>query len=671
MNPATTSTPTSTILTPSSENKKKKKKKNRISKSERKRRKRQRELEELLHTPTLDSSSPSSSLFKDSTTCHITTTVNDHKVDIHSSITNTSKPIHTQLATPKQKPTLGLNAQVNPPSTYSTVETSNINHQTTSTIQNTTTVYNDEPENSIPITSSSSSIKKNQQQQQQQTMECYSPFTQKLFVRDIQFVYPKTINMNSTAALLLSSTTPSTVMKPYTFTLLRQEEEVEDNNLNRTNNSQAILKKTKDVVDGYDCTPTIDESMDDIFDIKRRKRNVEQEEKERQCHDNNISSSSQATKTLNSSIVSSTSSMLSQRGRMTIQQQAETKANSSNTELDSSSSDDSELFTHIKNNASSSIVLQSSKDIQKISSKDDNKQQPQRQLISQQQNVMKLQKQKMNDDGMTNSLKEENQQPQRQLVSQQQDSTIRQPQDMEDHHHHHHRPLSGRTLQDVIRDTMGKRPRSNSTDGVLNLPQCGLCDEIRVLESYQWKKNTCKKGDSIIGVTGQQAITCGQLNHPRGLINLGNTCFLNATLQCLAYLPTFCQCLISLPNLSTSPSSSHVQSNQPGHKTSSLSPGKKITLYMQTILEKMHGISSPNENGSMTTNNTLGPLAPKVLYHAIPSLSGSGRGYTFRPGRQEDAHEFLIHLLDTMQNGELQAAGMMTRIQKYHHIIPF
>jgi ubiquitin carboxyl-terminal hydrolase 36/42 len=184
----------------------------------------------------------------------------------------------------------------------------------------------------------------------------------------------------------------------------------------------------------------------------------------------------------------------------------------------------------------------------------------------------------------------------------------------------------------------GTRARSNSTDGVLDLPQRGLCDEIRVLELHRWNPTV-----SVV-VDGQHlSAHCCRLSRPRGLVNLGNTCFLNATLQCLAYLPTFCQCVISLPNSSTS---SSIQ-NQQGQKTV-MTLGKKITMYMQLILGKMHGLPP---------DNTTSSIAPKALYSAIPLLSGSGRGYTFRPGRQEDAHEFLIHLLDTMQNGELQSAG--------------
>ena len=63
------------------------------------------------------------------------------------------------------------------------------------------------------------------------------------------------------------------------------------------------------------------------------------------------------------------------------------------------------------------------------------------------------------------------------------------------------------------------------------------------------------------------------------------------------------------------------------------------------------------------------PLAPKAIVRSISTLGGgSHQGYKFRPGRQEDAHEFLVHLLDAMNDGELRAAGTYVYVHVYVYV---
>lgn len=182
--------------------------------------------------------------------------------------------------------------------------------------------------------------------------------------------------------------------------------------------------------------------------------------------------------------------------------------------------------------------------------------------------------------------------------------------------------MAGRTVEDVINDKSGRRPRANSTDGELKLPKRGLCDERVVMQNYDWDLDTFVQGP------------------PRGFNNLGNTCFLNSTIQCLAYLPTFCQCVAELPI------NGGKKQKKPNH-------GLQMTMYVRNLLRRVHGLDGEMKQA---------PLSPKNIVRNISLLGGgSHRGYKFRPGRQEDAHEFLVHLLDSMNNGELKAAGKYLR----------
>ena len=186
--------------------------------------------------------------------------------------------------------------------------------------------------------------------------------------------------------------------------------------------------------------------------------------------------------------------------------------------------------------------------------------------------------------------------------------------------------FSGISVEEAVRDKVGLRPRANSTDGELKLPQRGLCDERKVLECYKWRS----------GIGGSNCNTA-----PKGFHNLGNTCFLNSTLQCLAYCPPFCQLLIAIPRVDDAPK------NSLGHK---INQGKVFTHMMASLFRRVHN-----------PDNTKGALSPRKIVSALPLLgSGSTRrnGYKFRPGRQEDAHEFLVHLLDAMNDGELRDAGI-------------
>ncbi|GMI16117.1 hypothetical protein TrLO_g4847 [Triparma laevis f. longispina] len=178
------------------------------------------------------------------------------------------------------------------------------------------------------------------------------------------------------------------------------------------------------------------------------------------------------------------------------------------------------------------------------------------------------------------------------------------------------RSITRQTSSQAVSDPIGSRPRLNSTDGHLHLPQIGLCAEQPVLTSHLWLPPLSQIKKSI----------------GPGLRNLGNTCFLNSTLQCLAYSPVFSQCLLLPPS-----------SNNSGN----VKPASRITLILQNLLKTIHMSAS---NKHTTACN------PSPLVSRLRELSKN-----FKPHRQEDAHEFLIALLSHLQEAELKACGIDSR----------
>lgn len=122
-----------------------------------------------------------------------------------------------------------------------------------------------------------------------------------------------------------------------------------------------------------------------------------------------------------------------------------------------------------------------------------------------------------------------------------------------------------------------------------------------------------------------------------GLNNLGNTCFLNSTLQCLTYTP----CLTNL-----------LQSRF--HSKSCTNKGFCLFCIMES---HVNATTKRSKNQSFT---------PKAFVANLRAISKH-----FRRGRQEDSHEFLRFVIDHMQRNSLRAKGAakLSKIDKETSVI--
>lgn len=114
-----------------------------------------------------------------------------------------------------------------------------------------------------------------------------------------------------------------------------------------------------------------------------------------------------------------------------------------------------------------------------------------------------------------------------------------------------------------------------------------------------------------------------------GLMNLGNTCFLNATLQCLTYTPPLFNYLMSRR-----------------HSTECKISGFCMTCELQKHVRKCF------ENG-------MSAVRPDSILRSLKVIARH-----MRWGRQEDAHEFLRYVIDAMLTSQLHGHERLDPVSK-------
>lgn len=152
-----------------------------------------------------------------------------------------------------------------------------------------------------------------------------------------------------------------------------------------------------------------------------------------------------------------------------------------------------------------------------------------------------------------------------------------------------------------------------------------------VLVLFSKPYHVCIMPPLLQGMPGLSAQWHREVQIGCGLQNLGNSCYLNSVLQCLAHLPPLANlCLAKQHSCSCKLS----KENRP--------------CICCTFERQVYSMLSAGQHSS----GYRGAISPTGVYNSVHHLNKN-----LQRGRQEDSHELLRSLVDAMERNLLRQAG--------------